>query len=525
MPTSTTVDILNLSVGFDECELILKNCNLSIKNNSITALVGSSGSGKSTLAYSIARLLDKKAKVSGSIVLDGTNILELKEEQIQKFRKNISFIFQNPSQACNPLHKIKDIFSTAIGVFQTKNKKEVLDITTRLLKDVGLNIDILNRIPHQCSGGQLQRVMIALSLINKPKIIIADEPTTALDTVSQRKILDLLKKINQKYNVAILLISHDIKIIKYMADFVYILSYGKIIRKGGVEICDYFDEEIKPLKERTIKNISTNTEDEVLKTYDLSVEIESKSWLKVWKKNNKKKLLQNINIAIKDSSSIGVIGASGSGKTTLGKAIIKLIPSKGEISIFGIDINKISGKKLREIRPNIQYIMQNIDSSLNPKLTIRESLSEGLLIKNSLLKKKDKMNKEEIEKSINDILASVNIEKNILHKYPNECSGGQKQRISIARSIIVGPKIIILDEPTSSLDTKNKNTVLNLLSSLQKKYKLSYIFITHDFSVVEKMCKYAVVLDEGKIVEENTVKLLLSSPKHTATKNLIDAQL
>ncbi len=521
------IRIKNLSIAFNQTIEVVKMINLQIIKGKTTAIVGESGSGKTLSALSILKLLPNSAKISkGEILFKGKNILSLSNNEIQKIRGNeIATIFQEPMTSLNPLHTINKQIEEVIITHNKLNNNDTKKRTIELLKEVGLE-DISNRpkiYPYELSGGQRQRVMIAMSIANNPDLLIADEPTTALDVTIQMQILDLLLELQKKLGMTMLFISHDLSVVKKVADFIYVMKDGKIIENGTNEkIFKYpenkYTKELISSQNKTKLNLSNST-NIVLKVENLDV------WYPIKKGLLKKtvdyvKAINNLSFRLCKGESLGVVGESGSGKTSLILAILKLIESKGKIFIKNKNINLFNNSEILSLRKEIQVVFQDPFSSLSPRMNVEEIVSEGLNIHYPKLSKNKKKSK------IIEILKKVGLNYfECIEKYPHEFSGGQRQRIAIARALILEPEILILDEPTSALDVTIQSQIIDLLNDLQQKLSLSYIFISHDMKVIQSIADKIIVLKNGLVVEENDTKNIFKNPKSEYTKNLIRSVL
>ena len=481
--------INNLNISFENSNqqenLVVKNFCCELKPAKICALVGQSGSGKSIIALSILRLLNN-AKISGEIFFENQNLLKINEENLQKIRgKKIGFIFQDPNTALNPLHKIGKQIEEAIKIHNPKiSKKELKICLLDLMKKVELEalIPRLNNYPHQLSGGQKQRVMIAIAIANNPQIIIADEPTTALDALVQNEILKLLKNLSKNLNIAILLISHNRKAVAKIAD--EIIEIGE--KNHNLEV------KLSP------ENKGFEGDNKIIEVKNLSVKYKDCFANK------------NLNFSLNAKQNLGIIGESGSGKSTLAKALVNLIKFSGEINLFG---DKNWKKNNQELRRKIQIIFQDPYSSLNPRMKVCDIISEGLII--------HKIATKNFANDVREIMKKMKLDEVLFNKYPHQLSGGQRQRVALARSLILNPEILILDEPTSALDFATQNEILNLLISIQKLQKISYIFISHDLEVIAKMSDFVAVLKDGEIVEYQDTNTIFSMTKNEYVKTLI----
>ncbi len=518
--------INNLTISFKNNEVV-KNVNLEINKGKTTAIVGESGSGKTLTALSVLKLLPNSAKIkSGEIFFENKNILSETDKIIQKIRGNkIATIFQEPMTSLNPLHTINKQIEEIIFTHNNISSVKVKKITRDLLNEVGLT-DLSKRpkiYPYELSGGQRQRVMIAMSIANNPDVLIADEPTTALDVTIQMQILDLLSNLQKKLGMTMLFISHDLSVVKKISDFVYVMKEGKIIESGN-------NEKIfkNPEHEYTKKLISSNSKKKI-KLFSQQKEILKIDNLKVWypikkgifrKTIDHVKAINNLSFSLKKGESIGIVGESGSGKTSLILAILKLIKSEGKVLINNRNINQFSQNEILNMRKEIQIVFQDPFSSLSPRMNIEEIISEGLNIHYP------NMSKEEAISKLKNVLNNVGLNYfETIEKYPHEFSGGQRQRIAIARALILEPKILILDEPTSALDITVQNQIIKLLNELQKKLSLSYVFISHDMKVIRSIADKVIVLKKGIVVEENSSDEIFNNPQSEYTKNLIRSVL
>jgi len=517
------ISIKNLSISFKNSKKVVDSINIDIPRGKTVAIVGESGSGKTLTALSILKLLPNSANIdSGKIIYNNKNILELESSKIEKIRGNkITTIFQEPMTSLNPLHTINKQIEEIILTHQNISSLDSKRKTISLLAEVGLH-SILNRqklYSYELSGGQRQRVMIAMSIANNPDLLIADEPTTALDVTVQIQILELLKKLQIKLGMSILFISHDLAIVNKMADYVYIMKSGKIIENDNKNTI--FSE---AKNSYTKKLISYHHKIRVSKKLDAENIIEVKN-LKVWypiKKGLFKttysyvKAINNLSFTLKKKETLGIVGESGSGKTSLVLAILKLIESKGKINIDGEDLHLLKKKDMLGFRKKIQIIFQDPFSSLSPRMTIKEIILEGLNIHFHYLNTSEKLIR------VKNILKEVGLDyEENLNKYPHEFSGGQRQRIAIARALILNPKLLILDEPTSALDVSIQNQIINLLNKLQEKYNLTYIFISHNMKVIRAVADKIIVLKDGVLVENNISREIFKNPKNKYTQNLI----
>ena len=525
------ISIKNLSVGFQSQNKktnVVHSISLDIPKGKTIALVGESGSGKTVTALSILKLLPYPAAFhsSGEIIYNKQNLLNMSDKNIQKIRgKNITTIFQEPMSSLNPLHTIEKQVNEILMIHSSISYTEATTKTKKLLSQVGLE-NISERIkayPHELSGGQRQRVMIAMSIANNPDLLIADEPTTALDVTVQSQILDLIQSIQQQMGMSILFISHDLAVVKKIADYVCIMKDGEIIEKNFTE--NIFSN---PQHSYTKELITSKTKKKVFENHSDNSILQINK-LKVWYPITKGilrrtvdyvKAIDSLNFNLKTKQTLGIVGESGSGKTSLVLAILKLISSKGNIIFDNQNLNNIGKNKMKNLRKEIQIVFQDPFSSLSPRMTIEQIVSEGLEIHQKKLSKDEK--KDKIKKIIKEVGLDY---EDIRQRFPHEFSGGQRQRIAIARALVLKPKLLILDEPTSALDVSIQNQILQMLNFLQKKFDLSYIFISHDMNVIKAMSDYILVLRNGKIIEEGNTNEIFTKPRTEYTQKLIQAIL
>ena len=519
------ISIKNLTISFKNNTQVVKDVNLEIPKGKTVAIVGESGSGKTLSALSILRLLPSGAKMDqGQIIFNRKDLLKLPLKEIEKIRGNrISTIFQEPMSSLNPLHKIDKQIKEVITTHKEINSQELNQTVLTLLKEVNLE-DLVTRpntYSYELSGGQRQRVMIAMSIANNPDLLIADEPTTALDVTVQLQILELLKKIQEKRKMSILFISHDLGVVNKIADYVYVMKDGRIIEHGNKKEIfetpkDIYTKELVGFK-KLVKKSNYNKKLEILNIQKLKV------WYPIKKGIFKRtvdyvKAIDDINFNLFEKETLGIVGESGSGKTSLVLAILKLISSSGKINFKDIDLNQVKKNQLKNIRKDIQIVFQDPFSSLSPRMNVYEILSEGIDVHFPLF--------SEIEKKemIKNILSETGMNFDRDHnKFPHEFSGGQRQRIAISRALILKPKVLILDEPTSALDITIQNQILNLLKNLQEKYSLSYIFISHDMNVIRSVSDNILVLKNGKLVEYDRADIIFNNPINKYTKDLISS--
>jgi microcin C transport system ATP-binding protein len=524
--------IKNLSVSFKSQDSVVdavNNISFDINKGQTLALVGESGSGKSVTALSVLQLLPYPLAFhseESSINFQGEELVNAPHSHMQSIRGDkIGMIFQEPMTSLNPLHTVEKQIGEVLRLHQGLDKNATHNKVLELLDLVGLpNIkDRLNAYPHELSGGQRQRVMIAMALANNPDLLIADEPTTALDVTVQAQILDLLNDLKEKLNMSLLLITHDLTVVKKMADYVCVMKNGQIVEQNITQ--EIFKN---PKNEYTQMLIASQPKGSAIKVKENANTIIEGQDVKVWfpklksfwgKPKSWVKAVDGIDIQCQTGQTIGIVGESGSGKTTLGLALLRLTKSKGSIKFKDQEISHLHKKQLRPLREDLQIVFQDPFGSLSPRMSISDIIGEGLRVHYKHLSSHDR------ETMVVDALENVGLDSNSRHRYPHEFSGGQRQRIAIARAIVLKPELIVLDEPTSALDLSVQAQIVDLLRELQEKNNLSYIFISHDLRVVKAMSHYVLVMKDGKIVENGLASQIFENPQEEYTKALMDAAL
>ena len=526
---NTLISVDDLSVDFRSGQKVthaVKNISFDIGHGETVALVGESGSGKTVTALSILQLLPypSASHPSGAITFKGENLLALPPDGLRHVRGNqISMIFQEPMTSLNPLHtidqQIAEVLRIHKGMTGQAARVRVIDLLTRVgIEDPESR---LGSYPHQLSGGQRQRVMIAMALANEPDLLIADEPTTALDVTIQAQILELLLELKAEFNMAMLLITHDLGIVRKMADRVCVMHEGVIVEHGKAHDIfahpkhDYTKHLIasEPKGSPPPENSRAKT---ILKTDELKV------WFPIKRGFLRKtvgyiKAVDGIDVDVKEGQTLGVVGESGSGKTTLGLAILRLISSQGPIVYLGDRIDGFNSKQMRPLRKELQIVFQDPYGSLSPRMSIAQIIEEGLDIQNP------KLSRDERDTRVTRALKEVGLDPALRDRYPHEFSGGQRQRIAIARALVLEPKLLILDEPTSALDVSVQAQIVDLLRDLQRRHKLAYLFISHDLKVVRALANSIIVLRHGKVVEQGAAQTVFANPKTDYTKALLAA--
>ncbi|MGI9638705.1 ABC transporter ATP-binding protein [Acinetobacter baumannii] len=515
---TTLLKIENLSISTQD-QTLLEGLNLHLQTGDTLAIVGESGSGKTISCLAMMGLLPEKLKTSGRIIIDSKNILEIDEKTRTYLRSHhIAMIFQEPSTALNPLHRVEKIVGENF-ILQGGSKAKAQQQVIQLLKDVGIaNPEyILKRYPHELSGGQKQRVMIAAALALQPKILIADEPTTALDVILQTQILVLLKSLQSKYGMALILISHDLNLVRRYADKLIVLHKGQVVEQGQLQ--QIFKNSASIYTQQLLDHDlgfaeQRSTSHKILSVQQLNVKypIRCGFFNRIQGYTN---AVENVNFELAQGEALGIVGESGSGKSSLALALVRLIKSEGQINFLGQDINRLEQKALRKIRSDLQIVFQDPFGSLNPRMTVGQIIAEGLKVK--------AIADKEIKQQVESALIKVELAEGFQHRYPHELSGGQRQRVALARALVVRPKLLILDEPTSALDRTTQKAMIQLLRRLQQTEHLSYIFISHDLNVVKALCHKVMVLRHAKVVEYQPTEQLFNAPKTEYTKQLIAA--
>ncbi|MGE8498092.1 MAG: ABC transporter ATP-binding protein [Pseudomonas sp.] len=521
------IEVRDLSVEFvtgNQRQCVVEQISFDIKRGETLALVGESGSGKSVTAHSILRLLPYPLAQhpSGTIHYAGEDLLKLSEKRLRHIRGNrIAMVFQEPMTSLNPLHSIEKQINEVLALHKGLRGKAATARTLELLELVGIPEPRkrLKAYPHELSGGQRQRVMIAMALANEPELLIADEPTTALDVTVQLKILELLKELQARLGMALLLISHDLNLVRRIAHRVCVMQRGKIVEQASCE--QLFHAPQHPYTQELL-GAEPSGEPVDIPAGEPLLEVDN---LRVWfpiKKGllrrtvDHVKAVDGINFSLLQGQTLGIVGESGSGKSTLGLAILRLLGSQGDIRFQGQALNGLSQREVRPLRRQMQVVFQDPFGSLSPRMTVCMIVGEGLRIHGI-------GTEAEQEQAVIDALLEVGLDPETRHRYPHEFSGGQRQRIAIARALVLKPALILLDEPTSALDRTVQRQVVELLRSLQTKYNLTYLFISHDLAVVRALSHQLMVVKQGQVVEQGPADAIFSAPQHVYTQQLLEA--
>ncbi len=525
--SAAVLEVNNLQVAFGTT-VVVRGVSFALRKGETLALVGESGSGKSVTALSILKLLPypPASHPSGEILFHGQDLLQAREPALRKVRgRGISMIFQEPMTSLNPLHSVEKQVGEILELHQGLRGAAVRARVLELLEKVGIR-DAASRLsdfPHQLSGGQRQRVMIAMALANKPDVLIADEPTTALDVTVQAQILKLLKELQAEFGMALLLITHDLGIVKHMADSVCVMQKGEIVEAGPAKAV-FAD----PQHDYTKLLLAAEPKGRAPAVRPDAPEIIRTEYLKVWypirrgflkQTTGYIKAVDGLDLTLREGQTLGIVGESGSGKTTTGLAIMRLISSQGEIRFRGQRIDAFGSKEMRPLRKDMQVVFQDPYGSLSPRMSVAQIVEEGLVIQNP------SWSATERRQRVAQALAEVGMEPGSMDRYPHEFSGGQRQRIAIARALALSPKFIMLDEPTSALDMSVQAQVVDLLRQLQQKHGLAYLFISHDLKVVRALANDVIVMRNGMVEERGTAEAIFKAPQSDYTKALLAAAL
>ncbi|MEZ8188890.1 ABC transporter ATP-binding protein [Vibrio sp. 1F279] len=529
MSDRAILKVNNLSVKFITNDGIIdavKKINFTLNSSETLAIVGESGSGKSVSSNALMRLLPDNAIIDAQseIEFEDQSILKKTEREMQSIRGDrIGMIFQEPMTSLNPYLRVGTQVAEAIMCHRNVSKSQAKQRVLELFNLVHLPMpeQAYKKYPHEFSGGQLQRIMIAMALINEPDILIADEPTTALDVTVQAEVLSLIKEIQSKMGMAILFITHDLGVVKHFADRVLVMCKGELVEEGLTQ--ELFENPKHDYTRMLINSIPKGAKvpveasaPELLCADDIRVQFLVKSHF-IKSKSQYFEAVKGISLTLKQGETLGIVGESGSGKSTLGRALIGLLPSTGRIVYKGQDVSLLTDKERHKLKKDVQMVFQDPYGSLSPRMTVGEIITEGLTVHQPHLSKKERL--ERARKA----LIEVRLEPNSINRYPHEFSGGQRQRIAIARALILEPSFILLDEPTSALDRSVQLTVIDLLKDIQAKHNIGFLFISHDLSVVKALSDRVLVMQKGEVMEEGSAEEIFNAPKNDYTKKLIAA--
>ena len=519
--TDNLIEIRHLNVAFGE-QTVVRDLSLDIRPGECLALVGESGSGKSVTAHSILQLLPQTGcSSSGSVRYRGQELLGAEPATLQKLRGNrIAMIFQEPMTSLNPLHSIEKQIGETLLLHKGLGGKQAQARILELLELVGIQKpqERLKAYPHQLSGGQRQRVMIAMALACEPELLIADEPTTALDVTVQRKILLLLKSLQQRLGMSLLLISHDLNLVRRIAQRVCVMKAGEIVEQADCETL--FSAPTHPYScellnaEPEGEALCLDARETVLDVDNLRVDFQIGGGL--LRRKHYLRAVDGISLSVQQGKTLGIVGESGSGKSTLGQAILRLLDSQGGIRFQGQALDGLTQKQLRPWRKQMQVVFQDPFGSLSPRMSVAQIISEGLEVHSQSTAR-------QCEAQVIQVLQEVGLDPASRHRYPHEFSGGQRQRIAIARALVLKPALILLDEPTSALDRTVQKQVVALLRHLQEKHGLTYLFISHDLAVVRALAHDMIVIKDGRVVEQGPSHEVFEAPQHPYTQELLAA--
>ncbi|WP_068108702.1 ABC transporter ATP-binding protein [Tropicimonas marinistellae] len=526
MPERGLLTVRDLRVSFrqDGRDIpAVKGVSFDVGEGETVALVGESGSGKSVTALSTVSLLGDNASIAGSITYDGREMVGAPESELMATRGNdISFIFQEPMTSLNPLHTLERQLTESIALHQGVTGAAARTRVLELLNKVGIRDpeSRLGAYPHQLSGGQRQRVMIAMALANGPDLLIADEPTTALDVTIQAQILELLAELKRSERMSLLFITHDLGIVRKIADRVCVMKDGEIVETGATS--EIFSNPQHPY---TRKLLAAEPSGTMPPLEGAPEEVVSTDGLRIWfpiqrgflrRTVGHVKAVNDASISIRSGETLGIVGESGSGKTTLALAVMRLIASEGPVVFLGDNVQGKPQRQLRDLRRHMQIVFQDPYGSLSPRMTVEEIIAEGLGVHKV---DRNRSSREQVA----DIMAEVGLDPATMHRYPHEFSGGQRQRVAIARAMILQPRLVVLDEPTSALDMTVQVQIVDLLRRLQAKHGLAYLFISHDLRVVRALSHKVMVMKQGDIVESGSAREIFEAPKTDYTRELIAA--
>ncbi|MFC4260487.1 ABC transporter ATP-binding protein [Marinobacter lacisalsi] len=524
---ASVLEFDNLTLTFGNDQPAVDGLTFEVREGETLALVGESGSGKSVSALSVLRLLDDRLVnyPAGAIRYRGEDLLSAGERRLRQVRgRVISMIFQEPMTSLNPLHTVEKQISEVLMVHKGMRGPQARKRVLELLDLVGIPQpeERLGSYPHQLSGGQKQRVMIAMALANEPDLLIADEPTTALDVTVQKQVLELLQSLQKKFGMAVLLITHDLTIVRHYAQRVVVMEQGKKVEEGNTE--SLFTSPAHPYTRKLLDSEppeqpwpADTSQQELLRVENLNVRFpvgkslfgRTRRWAHA---------VQDVSFTVRKGETLGIVGESGSGKTTIGHALLKLTESQGQVFFLGDRIDHLNQKAFRPWRRRMQLVFQDPFGSLSPRMSVGDIVREGLEIHND-------SNRDEQEQQVIRALTDVGLNPEARHRYPHEFSGGQRQRIAIARALVLQPDVIVLDEPTSALDRTVQKQVIELLQELQSRYQLSYLFISHDLAVVRALSHQLLVLRAGQVIENGPAEAIFQNPQSGYTRELLTAAL
>ena len=518
------LNVDNLSVSFvtrNGTNKAVDNVSFSVKERQITAIIGESGSGKSVSCYAMLGLVPSPpGRIDGGTALfQGQDLLALSEAELRAIRgRDIAMIFQDPMTCLNPFMKIGDQLIEPLTLHKGLAKGPAREQAIALLDEVGIRDPqaAMNAFPHEFSGGMRQRVMIAMALINEPKLLIADEPTTALDVTIQAQILKLIAELQTKRDIGVLFISHDLAVVSDIADQIVVMEKGKVVESGQPKAI--FDNPQHPYTQKLLAAIPSGQKAADTVVPDPLIRIENlRTWFTPTAGAEPVKAVDDVSLEIHRGEVLGLVGESGSGKSTLGRSILRLVPiTSGQITFEGTELSALEGRSLKQFRHRMQMIFQDPYASLNPRMTVYDTLAEPLLLHGLV-------NKAGLDQAIRELMDNVGLARAFVRKYPHEFSGGQRQRIAIGRALATRPEFIVADEPVSALDVTIQAQILDLLADLTKEYGLTMLFISHDLAVIRQIADRIAVMYHGKLVEEGSTAQVFETPREDYTRSLLAA--
>lgn len=531
--TMSLLEIDNLSVAFGRPanrRCVVESVSLTVAPGEKLALVGESGSGKSVTAMSVLRLHDEAQTdyPTGHIRFEGKDVLTLGEGELRRLRgRDVAMIFQEPMTSLNPVYTIGEQLIEPLMLHERLSRGEARRRAIERLERVGIREPEkrLEAYPHMLSGGQRQRVMIAMALACNPKLLIADEPTTALDVTIQKQILELLDELQREFNMAVLLITHDLTVVRHFADRICVMQKGKVVEQAGVD--ELFSAPRHPYTRQLLESEPEPlvARDDIRAMADREPVIEGRNVRCYFpiksgffrRTVGEVKAVDDVSLTVSPGETLGIVGESGSGKSTLGMCLLRLQACSGELLFRGEPLQELPDRDMRRLRSDIQVVFQDPFSSLSPRMAVEQIVGEGLKVHYPKLSSRDRRQR------VGQVLEEVGLEPDMMFRYPHEFSGGQRQRIAIARAVILEPKLVLLDEPTSALDVSVQKQVLALLRDLQRKHNMSYLFISHDLKVVRAISHRTLVMRNGEVVESGETETLFRHPRHEYTRALLDA--
>ena len=518
------LNVDNLSVSFvtrNGTNKAVDNVSFSVEERQITAIIGESGSGKSVSCYAMLGLVPSPpGRIDGGTALfQGQDLLALSEAELRAIRgRDIAMIFQDPMTCLNPFMKIGDQLIEPLTLHKGLAKGPAREQAIALLDEVGIRDPqaAMNAFPHEFSGGMRQRVMIAMALINEPKLLIADEPTTALDVTIQAQILKLIAELQTKRDIGVLFISHDLAVVSDIADQIVVMEKGKVVESGQPKAI--FDNPQHPYTQKLLAAIPSGQKAADTVVPDPLIRIENlRTWFTPTAGAEPVKAVDDVSLEIHRGEVLGLVGESGSGKSTLGRSILRLVPiTSGQITFEGTELSALEGRSLKQFRHRMQMIFQDPYASLNPRMTVYDTLAEPLLLHGLV-------NKAGLDQAIRELMDNVGLARAFVRKYPHEFSGGQRQRIAIGRALATRPEFIVADEPVSALDVTIQAQILDLLADLTKEYGLTMLFISHDLAVIRQIADRIAVMYHGKLVEEGSTAQVFETPREDYTRSLLAA--